>query len=133
MTPMTVFGQTSAEDAIDDRRPEAGNRNKPEPAKEKSIYHFSKIAAIDIQRFAIAEHRDHQSQAHGGFRGRNDQHKENENLAADLSMLAGERHERQVHRVQHDFHRQQQGDDVAFQKKPSTPMRNNTAARMRYQ
>ncbi len=109
------FGQTSSEDAIDDGAQKRRNWNKPEPARKIHLP-FQQIASVDIQRLSIAEHRNDQSQTHGGFRCRNDKHKENKYLAADQSVLAGKRHERQVHGVQHDFHRQQQRDDVAFEK-----------------
>src|SRR5262245_5376802 len=45
---------------------------------------LQQVASIDIQRFAIAKHRDYQRQSNCRFRRGDDQHKENKNLAADL-------------------------------------------------
>src|SRR5262249_10760738 len=78
---------------------------------------LQQVAAIHIERFTIPEHRNHQSQSDRGFSGRDNQHKENENLTADLSMLAGKGDEGQIDGVQHDFHRQEQGNDVPLQEK----------------
>src|SRR5262245_55781135 len=65
---------------------------------------LQQVAAVHIQRFAVAEHRNYQSQAHCGFRSSDHQHKENENLTTDLAVLSGERDKRHVHGVEHDFH-----------------------------
>src|SRR5215831_18464941 len=48
---------------------------------------LQQVASVHIQRFAIAEHRDHQSEAHCGFCSSDHQHEENENLATDLPVL----------------------------------------------
>jgi hypothetical protein len=55
------------------------------------------------------------AEADGGF-GRGHGHdEERDDLAVHVPELAAERHERQVHGVQHDLDRQQQRDDVAAQ------------------
>src|SRR5436190_10325859 len=57
---------------------------------------LQQVAAIHVERFAITKHRNHQSQSHRSFCSRHHQNKENENLAADLSMLAGESNKGQI-------------------------------------
>src|SRR4026207_1623240 len=73
---------------------------------------FEEVAPIDIERFAIPEHGDDESQADGRFSRGHNQHEEHKNLTVDLTIAAGERDEGQVHRVEHDFHREEQGNDV---------------------
>src|SRR5262249_41068961 len=53
----------------------------------------------------------------GGFSRCDHEHKKYENLAADLMTLARECDKSQVDRVQHDFYREEQRDDVSFDKK----------------
>src|SRR5262245_48715637 len=78
---------------------------------------LQQVATVHIQRFAIPKHRDYQSQAHRRFRRSDHENKENESLAADLTMLAGERNEGKIHCVQHDLDRQQQRDDIPLDEK----------------
>src|SRR5881227_3313532 len=61
------------------------------------------VTSIHVKRFAIAEHRNHQSQADRGFRRGDHEHEEHEDLAADLPMLIREDDESQVHGVQHNL------------------------------
>src|SRR5262245_20430003 len=79
---------------------------------------LQQIAAIHIERLAISKHCNHQRETYRGFRGSDNQNEKNENLTTDLSVLAGERHKSQVDGIQHDFNRQKQRDDVAFDKEP---------------
>src|SRR6185369_10123069 len=77
---------------------------------------LQQIAAIHIQRFAITKHRDYQRESDCCFSCSNHQNKENENLSADLRVLSRECDKCEIHRVQHDLDRQEQGDDVALEK-----------------
>src|SRR5687767_3714898 len=76
---------------------------------------FQQIAPVHVQGLAIPEHRNNQCKPDGCFRCRNNQYKEDKYLPADLAVAAGKGDKRQVDGIQHDFHRQQQRDDVSLQ------------------
>src|SRR5439155_8465618 len=75
---------------------------------------FQQVTPIHVERLAIPEYCNNQRQADGGLRSGDNEYKEHKDLPADLTVLGGERHKREVDRIEHDFDRQQQSDNVAF-------------------
>src|SRR4029453_18807994 len=67
---------------------------------------------VGIQRFAMAEQADHDGQANRGFGGGNGHHEEHDDLAVRRAERAPEGDEAQVHGVQHDLDREQDGDEI---------------------
>src|SRR5688572_27313119 len=63
----------------------------------------------------MPEQRDDERQANRGLGSGHRHHEEGDDLAVDVAGIAPERHERQVHGVQHDLYRQQDRDQVAAQ------------------
>ena len=63
----------------------------------------------------MPEQSDDERQSDRGFGGGHRHHEERDDLSVDLAELTAEGHERQVDRVEHDFNRQQQRDQVAAQ------------------
>src|SRR4051812_608570 len=104
---------------FESRRPAAALiRN---PMNGKSGISSSMVAALPLQRregvrierLAMPEQRDHDGQADGGFGRRHRHHEKDDDLPFDGAERAPERHEREVHRVQHDLDRQQDRNQVA--------------------
>ena len=73
---------------------------------------FQRRERVRVQRFAVAVQRDHDREADCRLRRRHRHHEEHDHLPFGRAERAAERHERQIHGVQHDFHRQQNRDDV---------------------
>src|SRR5712692_7778503 len=74
---------------------------------------FEEHERFRVQRFAVAKQADDDREADGGFGGRHGHHEKDEDLAVGGAERAAEGHEGQVHRVEHDLDRQQDGDQVA--------------------
>src|SRR5215467_3526366 len=76
-----------------------------------------------IQRLAVPEQRDHDRQPDRGLGGGHGHHEEHDDLAVGRAQRAAERHEAEVHGVQHDLDRQQDRDDVAADQHARRPDR----------
>src|SRR6187401_616563 len=63
----------------------------------------------------MPEQRDDDREADGGLGGGDGHHEERDDLAVDVAGETPERHEREVHGVQHDLDREQDGDQVTAQ------------------
>src|SRR5512135_2868006 len=78
---------------------------------------LQQVHAIGIQSFACTEYRNDDGQSNGGFRGGDHHDKEDEDLTAQGVPVRGERHEAQVHGVEHQLDRHEDRDDVALDEK----------------
>src|SRR5687767_9061077 len=108
--PETPFGRRRPSMALT-RKPTSGNSGISASTESP----LEQRECVGVERFAVAEQRDHDRQADRGFGGRHRHHEEGDDLAVDIAAKAPEGDERQVHRVQHDFNRQQDGDQVLAQ------------------
>ena len=105
--------------AFDSRRPKAALTRKPRNGSSgisssmAGVYHFSIRERVGVQRLAVPEQRDHDRQADRRLGRRHRHDEEHDHLAVGAAERAPERHERQVHGVQHDLDRQQDRDEVA--------------------
>src|SRR5688572_18574499 len=68
---------------------------------------------IRVQRLAMTEKRDDESESNGRFRGGDGHDEERDDLSVEVAVVAAEGDKRQVHGVQHDLDRQQDRDQVA--------------------
>src|SRR5688572_23422563 len=106
--------------ALGRRRPSVAWTRKP--ANGSSGISASKGSPLQrcerfgVEGFTMPEESNHQRQADSGFSSSHGHHEERDDLAVDLAELAAEGDEREVDGVQHDLHREQQGDQVAAQK-----------------
>src|SRR5688572_1278178 len=108
------------------RRPIVALTRKPISGKSgisASISPLERRERVGVERLAMAEERDDERQADGGFGGGDGHHEERDDLAVDVAAVAAERHERQVHGVQHDLDRQQNRDQVTAQEHAGRPDR----------
>ena len=69
---------------------------------------------VDIERFACAVYGDDDGQPDRGFSGGDDHYEENKNLSGQLMPVRREGDERQIHAIQHQLDRHEDGDDVAL-------------------
>src|SRR5687768_7858718 len=70
---------------------------------------------VRIERLPMPEERNHDGETDRGLRGRHGHDEERDDLPVDASLIAAQRHERQVHRVEHHLDREHHGDQVAAQ------------------
>src|SRR5512139_3427427 len=108
--PETALGSRRPSEALT-RKPANGRRG----ISDSTGSPLERREGFRVERLAVAEERNHQREAHGGFGGRDRHHEEGDDLAVDGAELAPEGDEGQVHGVEHDLHRQQQGDHVTPQ------------------
>src|SRR5687768_9690512 len=108
--PNTRFGRRRPSVALT-RKPANGSSgisaNKGSPLQRRKRF--------GVERLTMAEQPDDERQPDGGFGRGHGHHEEGDDLAIDFAKLAAEGDEREVDGVQHDLHRQQQGDQVAAQ------------------
>src|SRR5207248_9530666 len=76
---------------------------------------LDQVHAFDVERWSIASDQDDDSQADGGFRRGDHNHKQNKNLSVEFAERLAKRDERQIHRVEHQLDGHENGDDVAFE------------------
>src|SRR5687767_6810869 len=108
--PETPLGRRRPSMALT-RKPRSGNSG----ISASTTSPLERPECVGVERFAVAEQRDHDCQAHRGLGGRHGHHEEGDDLAVDIAAKAPEGDERQVHRVQHDLDRQQNRDQVLAQ------------------
>src|SRR5262245_39925883 len=111
---------TPPDTVLNRRRPSTALITKPANGRKgisgSNVSPLQGSKRFRVQRLAMAEQADDESEADRRLRRRDRHHEEGDDLAVGGPELPAERHKRQVHRVQHDFHRQQQRDQVAPQK-----------------
>src|SRR5438874_7995563 len=71
---------------------------------------FEQVHAFDVERLPIARNQDDDSQADGGFRRGDHNHKQHKNLSVELAERLAKRDERQIHRVEHQLDGHENGD-----------------------
>src|ERR1043166_2018893 len=76
---------------------------------------------VRTQRLAMAEECDDQREPDRGFSGRDRHDEKRDDLPVHQILKPAGRHERDVHRVEHDFDRQQDRDHVAAQEHTGGP------------
>src|SRR2546429_569914 len=76
---------------------------------------FEQVHAFDVERLPIARNQDDDSQADGGFRRGDHNHKQHKNLSIELAERLAKRDERQIHRVEHQLDGHENGDDIALE------------------
>src|SRR5688500_3502034 len=76
---------------------------------------FQRGERIGVQRLAVPEEGDDERQADRRFSRGHGHHEERDDLAVDVAAISSEGDERQVHRIEHDFDREQDRDQVAAQ------------------
>src|SRR5688572_5792996 len=106
--------------ALGKRRPSVALTRKPANGRSGMSANtgspLQRRERFGIEGFTMSEESDHQCEADGGFRRGHGHHEKGDDLAIDFAKLPAEGDEGEVDGVQHDLHRQQQGDQVAAQK-----------------
>ena len=69
---------------------------------------------VHIKRLAITKDRNDDSQTHRSFRSRDRHHDEHEKLPGHVLKETRERHERQIHSIQHQLDTHEHRDHVAL-------------------
>src|SRR5687768_2760153 len=79
---------------------------------------LQKVEGVHVEGVAPALQRDDDGEAHRRLGRGHGQHEEDEHLAVQGPPRPAERDEGQVHRVEHQLHAHEEGDDVAPQEDP---------------
>ena len=82
---------------------------------------FEEINLGDIDRFPVSENGDDDRQTDGYLCGSNGHYKKHEYLTVALPQLAGERHKREVDRIQHQLDAHEDHDRVSACKNTNNP------------
>src|SRR6202041_2150573 len=82
-----------------------------------SALEFEQVDAFDVQSLAILIYSDDDREPYRRFRRRDHNYEKHKHQAVQLIVRAGKSDERQVHRVEHQFNRHKQGNDVALEHK----------------
>src|SRR5262245_31412332 len=117
---------TPPETDFDSLRPKNAFTRKPTRGRSgisSSMSPLQRRERIGAERLPVAEERNHERQPDGRL-GRRDGHdEEHDDLPVDGAAVAADRHEHQVHRVQHDLDRQEDRDQVAAEEHAGGPDR----------
>src|SRR5262249_16508884 len=70
------------------------------------------VDLVDVHRFLVFEHRDHDAKADSGFSRRHRNHKNGEYLTDDLLQVIRKRNQINIHGIHHQFNRHQNDHDV---------------------
>src|SRR6185437_8425971 len=94
-------------------KPASGRANSNGVSDSTSGLPLHRIEIVHVDLLARAEDGDDDRQAHDDLSGGNAQHQEDEDPTIHGVQRAGKRHERQVHRVEHQFDRHEDHQPVA--------------------
>src|SRR3989454_293967 len=112
-------GDWSSDVCSSDLSPPRRAAEEPESptVHEEGASQFQQVHAFNVQRLPVARDQDDDSQAHGRFRRRHHDHKQNKHLAIELAESLAEGDKRQIHSVQHQLDGHENRDDVALEDK----------------
>src|SRR5215469_11526886 len=95
----------------------SGINQRDESGIELRSLEFQQVDLVHVERLARTEDGDDDGEAYGGFGGSDDHHKKDEDLSGDLVPHMREGDEGEVDRVEHQFDRHEDGDDIALDEK----------------
>src|SRR5215470_12406114 len=72
------------------------------------------IRVVDVERFAVAEDSDDNSQTNGGFGSRNGHYNKDEKLSGDVPEVTGKGDKRQIHGVEHQLNTHEHRNNIPF-------------------
>src|SRR5262245_23847882 len=82
-------------------------------AHRPAVLPLHQIDLVDVHRFFVLEHRDHDPKADGSFSRGDSYDKNGENLTCDLLKVTCESDQVDVHGIHHEFYRHENDHDVA--------------------
>src|SRR5467141_25676 len=110
--------------------PSSGIRGTSQRSESPTLS-FQEVHVVHVRGLPVAEDRDQDGEAHGHFRGRDRHHEEDEDLAVHLPVEFRERHEAQVHRVQHQLDRHEDDERApAYQDADQTDREEHSRAHL---